>query len=393
VETPGSAQFDLEVDDGMDCTEVYSASITDPNTHCPAQIAETHGDIRVETPHGTLATRYQRIDDLAVVEGDIILGGIEAIEGIGGQSAGKSGASTLWPKAVVPYSIDGSLPNQARVTDAIKHWEANTALRFVKRTTESAYVAFVPGGGCSSYIGRIGGRQNINLASGCGTGAVIHEIGHAIGFWHEQERPDRDSVIRVNYANIQTGYADQFDIVKASSYVALSPYDLSSIMHYGPYAFSKNGAPTITLKDGSLFKSQRTGLSAYDKSGFAKLYASQIGTTTPPPAPPPPSGDKTAPTAQLESPAAGTSFRAYTVIQVVAKISDAVGVTSAELDWKSLSVKFPCPGSGGAWSCTRSGDTYRWNIRVGTGDRVFKVHARDAAGNDGYSAERKITFK
>src|SRR5690606_21650117 len=87
--------------------------------------------------------------------------------------------SERWPNNTVYYSIDSNLSNQTRVIEAIKHWEAYTNLTFVKRSTQSNYIYFVSGSGCSSYVGMIGGRQELTLSSSCTTGNAIHEIGHA----------------------------------------------------------------------------------------------------------------------------------------------------------------------------------------------------------------------
>jgi hypothetical protein len=255
----------------------------------------TSGDVRTGVIPGitfeTKTVQYAVVDGLAMFEGDICLGTVEEMErsaarfGASAAAAGDegiasgvaiTGAAYRWPNALMPYEIDSALPNQQRVADAIAHWQANTNMRFVQRTAANAsqspnYVRFFRGDGCWSYVGMRGGRQDLSLADGCGFGATVHELGHAWGLWHEQSREDRDSYVTINWQNIQDGQAHNFNqhITDGDD---IGAYDYGSIMHYGMYAFSKNGLPTIVPKQAGVTIGQRNGLSAGDIAAVHHIY-------------------------------------------------------------------------------------------------------------------------
>ncbi len=204
----------------------------------------------------------------------------------------------FWPDNTVFYDIDPALPNQQRVSDAISHWEANTAVKFVQRTSEANYIYFTPGGGCSSYVGMIGGRQPITLADACSTGNTIHEIGHAVGLWHEQSRADRDVTISVHFNNIISGREHNFYTYEEAGWDGAeytAGLDLGSIMMYSSYSFSANGQPTITKKDGSTYSVQRSSLSAGDVEGIEVMYPGAVTEPTNPTEPEPTEPEPTEP--------------------------------------------------------------------------------------------------
>ena len=126
------------------------------------------------------------------------------------------------------------------------------------------------------------GPQNVDIGCGCGFGAAIHEICHALGMWHERSRPDRDDYVRVLWDNIPIEKHHNYRIrnVTLDDYYVDShgiPYDYASIMHSG---FSKEGGlPTMEIANREWYKEQgypalgSTGcLSLLDAAQLNRLY-------------------------------------------------------------------------------------------------------------------------
>ncbi len=200
-----------------------------------------------------------------------------------------------WPNGVVPYVIRPDYRRPDIAHQAMRRWAAATNASFVPRTTQHSYIRFVNSKGNSAHVGDQPnmGAQHVNLFNSENAGITIHEVGHALGLNHEHQRHDRDRYINVHPENMDPKFRWAIMDKIWNDY---GPYDYKSIMHYSHDAFSINGRPTITSKNGQSF-GQRSYISPGDVMSVRKIYPNPTpadtgshGTIPPPPPPPPGKG-------------------------------------------------------------------------------------------------------
>uniref|UniRef100_A0A8D0ASE2 Metalloendopeptidase n=1 Tax=Sander lucioperca TaxID=283035 RepID=A0A8D0ASE2_SANLU len=187
----------------------------------------------------------------------------------------------LWPKATdgnvyVPYRISNQYSTRERETivQSLRSFAQSTCIRFTPLANgQRDFVDIQSREGCFSYIGRRGRGQVLSLMRrGCVFLEVIqHELLHALGFHHEQNRSDRDQHVRILLQNVKRGLESQFTKVQTRNLG--TPYDYGSVMQYDRFAFSRNRQPTIVpIPDNNVDIGRATRMSPTDILRVNRLY-------------------------------------------------------------------------------------------------------------------------
>jgi hypothetical protein len=146
-----------------------------------------------------------------------------------------------WQGGVLPVEFADDIPQQRRdlfMSACNAGWGGDTHARCIERTSQFGYVRVTQleaeprRPSCYSAVGQSRRliQYPLNLASRCWTPSQIHhQIGHALGFVHEQQRPDRDSYVTIETSNIEPANLNDFTRVTSLADRA-GTYDFLSVM-------------------------------------------------------------------------------------------------------------------------------------------------------------------
>lgn len=233
---------------------------------------------------GEVSTRggFDVRDGLVILEGDIIIGTEREFQDsakVNFRGFAHDRALSRWPNGVIPYRFDTPVSAEQRsaALQAIQHYHDRTRISFVESQPGDAHATrliFRATGGCASYVGRTDFAEQDLFIENCTVGSIIHELGHAIGLYHEHTRRDRDNFITVNWDQVAAGRERNFEILTANAQ-HVGGYDYGSIMHYGKFFFSRDNQPTIDAPDGVTI-GQRDALSLRDIAAINLMYATDL---------------------------------------------------------------------------------------------------------------------
>ena len=211
-------------------------------------------------------------------------------------SLGVAYNSSLWPKvagvATVYYVIDSASDPTAtpKIQTAIKQFNSDFPglIQWVKWTSSEGpnYVdinlsASDTSGVCEALEGyEAKPAQPMTGSTTCTVGTILHEMGHIIGLWHEQARPDSGTYVTLHYGSVIKGSWSNF-LPPADNYQYLTTYyDYASVMQYPSFSFTSNGNPVIETIPAGMPLSGTEGVpvpatvdySAGDKEAIRRLY-------------------------------------------------------------------------------------------------------------------------
>lgn len=262
----------------------------------------------VTTTYNGREITCREIDGQLYYQGDIMIPNSAETRGVGIKPKLQG---NLWPNNTLIFEVDKSFPDTGRIKEAFDYF-VKTNVDFKRRENEENYVFFKSDPKRnSSWIGMQGNafperkKQEIFIQPNSEPGIIAHEIGHALGLMHENQKPNAGDYIIFNEDNLSDGIkfkkitdSDGYKNFIESNFLPVNnsimycsdSFDFESIMLYDSWQFCKirleweetgisflkkpviKLMPTITKKNGSTFEVQRDFLSEDDIKTINYLY-------------------------------------------------------------------------------------------------------------------------
>ena len=192
-----------------------------------------------------------------------------------------------WDGGVLPIEFDSDVTQSQRdgfMRVCATTWGQAAQVSCILHTSQNGYLRVAAtdtaaSSGCFSVIGQSRRlvEYNLHLGTGCWSDATVaHELGHAFGFIHEQQRPDRDRYVTIDLTNVPPDKVGNFTRI-TSLVDPEGQYDFMSIMHYRYNEFAiDRSKPTVIANPGFTSYSTTMGTSLrptdLDAVAAANLY-------------------------------------------------------------------------------------------------------------------------
>uniref|UniRef100_A0A1B6LDX1 Metalloendopeptidase n=1 Tax=Graphocephala atropunctata TaxID=36148 RepID=A0A1B6LDX1_9HEMI len=185
----------------------------------------------------------------------------------------KSDWSEVWPTPNVWYNVAPEMPQEyvKVIKRNIEYINNLTCVQWNQRypwwSTVQDYVSFQynyadesEGTYCEAAVGWKREQQVLYVGADCMNRsldgqrtAILHEMMHSMGFYHEQQRPNRNCYVFVPEAEAKKSPAD-LAILPYPNYFSDWPYDFESIMHYpkGANVWPRDKTQKLSREDGTI---------------------------------------------------------------------------------------------------------------------------------------------
>lgn len=233
---------------------------------------------------GSLYPTKLLVDEEHVIAyGDVIVGEARFIDDYqSGDKEIKIETPEPWPKGILPYRFkDITSEQEEEVKKIARELKARLNIQLIpyESSKHKAWVTFKAGGQhCYSQVGFRLGESFISLNPSCGFKEIYHELFHALGFFHEQNRFDRDEYIQVIWENINEEHWGQFERFSKNSFpepLRNTRFSFDTFMLYPSNSFSNSLDYSLVTIDGSPYLAHDLPTDL-DFSRLKSLYSQEI---------------------------------------------------------------------------------------------------------------------